>query len=392
LTPPFGFALFYLRGVADKAIRTLDIYKGASIFIVLQLIGLAIAGMYPVLVNYLPNRTHLLSDTAPPPINPKLQACLTDYVITEYAGNETAIRSAIKTAQGLDVSYLPDRLQTNFTESTAEAGQSFDLMAQTATAKAALDDYIGEYEPIHRKVRGIERQIKSLGKEIDTLEADIKSLSYSANDESALTATLQATIDSAKAEQDALAKTIPENWATAREKFVTLNTAMTKAQRNYYNITDGSYQTLSDLRGIVDATDALKDFRPEIDKLADTITLAEKDKAMSTIKAVESRLSDIAGSSKIKSALSKARRTLKKDDSETGRAKAMTYHVKAIKQYQSEMAWRARAQQELSPALTTYNTAIANTIGLRSQPRLSDSLAKQVALCQSSHRDISLNF
>jgi len=74
--------LFYLRGVADKAIRTLDIYKGASIFIVLQLIGLAIAGMYPVLVNYLPNRTHLLSDTAPPPINPKLQACLNDYVIT----------------------------------------------------------------------------------------------------------------------------------------------------------------------------------------------------------------------------------------------------------------------------------------------------------------------
>ena len=392
LTPPFGFALFYLRGVADKAIRTIDIYKGASIFIVLQLIGLAIAGMYPVLVNYLPNRTHLLSDTAPPPINPKLQACLTDYVITEYASDETAIRGAIKTAQGLDVSYLPDNLQTSYGESTAEAAKSFELMAETAAAKVALDAYVVEYEPIHKNVRYIERQIKSLGKEIELLEAEIKSLSYSDNDESVLTASLQATIDSAKAEQDVLTQSIPENWTAAREKFVTLNTAMTKAQRNYYNTTDGSYETLSNLRGVIASTSALKDFRPEIDRLAETITDAEKDAAMKTIKAVESQLSDIAGSSKIKSALSKARRAIKKDDSAEGRTKAMTFHATAIEQYESEMEWRTRAEKQLAPELTTYNDAIINTIGLRSQPRLSDSLAKQVAMCQSSHRDISLNF
>ncbi|MEZ5477780.1 MAG: TRAP transporter large permease subunit [Thiolinea sp.] len=47
LTPPFGFALFYLRGVADKVVKTLDIYKGAAVFIVLQLMGLAIAGYFP---------------------------------------------------------------------------------------------------------------------------------------------------------------------------------------------------------------------------------------------------------------------------------------------------------------------------------------------------------
>ena len=42
LTPPFGFSLFYLRGVAPKEVRTLQIYKGAAAFIVLQLAGLAI--------------------------------------------------------------------------------------------------------------------------------------------------------------------------------------------------------------------------------------------------------------------------------------------------------------------------------------------------------------
>jgi len=352
LTPPFGFALFYLRGVADKAIKTMDIYKGASIFIVLQLIGLAIAGYFPVLVNYIPNRTQMLSDTAPPPINPKLQACLTDYVITEYDRDETAIRGAIKTAQGLNVSYLPEKLSTN------EAAQSFDLMAETAAAKVALDAYVVEYEPIHRTVRSIERQIKSLGKQIATMEADIKSLSYSASDESALTANLQATIDRLKVEQDDLTKTIPENWTAAREKFVTLNSAMSKAQRNYYNTTDGAYETLSSLREVIGATDKLQKFRPEIDMLAETITVVDKEGAMETIKAVEGRLSDIAGSSKIKSALSKARRAIKKDDSEEGRTKAMTFHKKAIEEYESEMAWRLKADKELAPDLETYNGAI----------------------------------
>ncbi|MEK9848944.1 MAG: TRAP transporter large permease subunit, partial [Candidatus Puniceispirillum sp.] len=47
LTPPFGFALFYLRGVATKAVKTLDMYKGVIPFIALQLFGLAIVGFNP---------------------------------------------------------------------------------------------------------------------------------------------------------------------------------------------------------------------------------------------------------------------------------------------------------------------------------------------------------
>ena len=76
LTPPFGFALFYLRGVAPPQIKTTQIYKGAVAFIGLQLLGLTIAGFYPPLVNYLPNKTYLTSETAPPPSNPKLLQCL----------------------------------------------------------------------------------------------------------------------------------------------------------------------------------------------------------------------------------------------------------------------------------------------------------------------------
>jgi tripartite ATP-independent transporter DctM subunit len=53
LTPPFGFALFYLRGVAPPEIRTTQIYRGAVPFIVIQLIGLVLICLFPELVTWL---------------------------------------------------------------------------------------------------------------------------------------------------------------------------------------------------------------------------------------------------------------------------------------------------------------------------------------------------
>ncbi len=52
LTPPFGFALFYLRGVAPPEIATVDIYRGALPFIGIQLIGLLLIILYPQIVNW----------------------------------------------------------------------------------------------------------------------------------------------------------------------------------------------------------------------------------------------------------------------------------------------------------------------------------------------------
>jgi len=54
LTPPFGFALFYLRGVAPKAVTTAHIYKGVAPFIVIQVGVLAILAAFPALVLWLP--------------------------------------------------------------------------------------------------------------------------------------------------------------------------------------------------------------------------------------------------------------------------------------------------------------------------------------------------
>jgi tripartite ATP-independent transporter DctM subunit len=54
LTPPFGFALFYLRGVAPPEITTGQIYRGVVPFVIIQLVALTIIGLFPGLVTWLP--------------------------------------------------------------------------------------------------------------------------------------------------------------------------------------------------------------------------------------------------------------------------------------------------------------------------------------------------
>ncbi len=55
LTPPFGFALFYLRGVADKSVKTASIYRGVIPFIIMQLLLLLALAKWPELATWLPN-------------------------------------------------------------------------------------------------------------------------------------------------------------------------------------------------------------------------------------------------------------------------------------------------------------------------------------------------
>jgi tripartite ATP-independent transporter DctM subunit len=55
LTPPFGFALFYLRGVAPPEVNTSHIYRGVAPFILIQLVLLACLAIWPNLVTWLPS-------------------------------------------------------------------------------------------------------------------------------------------------------------------------------------------------------------------------------------------------------------------------------------------------------------------------------------------------
>ena len=58
LTPPFGFALFYLRGVTPEHIATGDIYRGVGPFVILQLVVLAALLLWPALATWLPEQLY----------------------------------------------------------------------------------------------------------------------------------------------------------------------------------------------------------------------------------------------------------------------------------------------------------------------------------------------
>jgi tripartite ATP-independent transporter DctM subunit len=75
LTPPFGFALFYLRGVAHRFVRTIEIYRGVMPFVALQIAGLALVWLLPSLATYLPDRllaadAVAMQSAAPPSLAP----------------------------------------------------------------------------------------------------------------------------------------------------------------------------------------------------------------------------------------------------------------------------------------------------------------------------------
>jgi tripartite ATP-independent transporter DctM subunit len=58
LTPPFGFALFYLRGVAPPEITTAQIYRGVMPFVAIQIFALILLAIFPDLITWLPHKIY----------------------------------------------------------------------------------------------------------------------------------------------------------------------------------------------------------------------------------------------------------------------------------------------------------------------------------------------
>ena len=55
LTPPFGFSLFFSRGVAPNEIQTKNMYKGVMPFIGIQVLAIIIVALFPSIATWLPN-------------------------------------------------------------------------------------------------------------------------------------------------------------------------------------------------------------------------------------------------------------------------------------------------------------------------------------------------
>ena len=390
LTPPFGFALFYLRGVASAVVKTIEIYKGAVPFILLQLVGLAIAGYYPSLVNYLPNRIHLTSETAPPPMNPQLQECLEEYVFAYYDSEGETLLAGVSRAKGLDVSYLPESQQKALLAGFESVMGVSMLVGDVIAARDALDAYIPEYRSLHREVRGVQRRARLSDKRLEELERRIRNWSVEYDGPESEKVKFESEFAVLNEERNTQLSQVPASWQGARDGFVERAKVLKKARVRYRQSVDSAYESVVKLQSLIADADNLAELDKELTNLKRTVQDSSPEAAMAAIKAAEKNLSAVAGSGKVKSKFSKARRALKKKTPKTD--KALNHLSQGMKLFRSEVAWRSRAKAELLDDLLVYDDLLKKSIGLRLQRYMTTEQAQYVAVCHSHHKDVSLNF
>ncbi|WP_424943659.1 TRAP transporter large permease subunit [Aliiroseovarius crassostreae] len=387
LTPPFGFALFYLRGVAPAVVKTVQMYKGVIAFILLQISALAIVGAYPPLVNYLPNRVSFLSEASPPPRNPKLQLCLEDYV-GQQLRESSATADAVKLARGLDLSPLPKDLAKDLTAGFDQADEAIAKLTEAFEAEATVQAAAPGYRPMHDQVRGIEKQIRNLEAEAKKLSTRISRM----RDESqaAKRAGLQAHLDEITAEVEALRATIPAEWADQQATFLKLTQAENKARSQYRRAADAAYEGPLEVLAVLDANDAYANLQTDLLSLRQTIETTPEKEAEGIVNEFAKRVGKIEGAGDVKKALGKARKALKAKTPD--REKALAEYDKAVEAYEAQLAWRTEADAKLRPGIEAYLAGIRGTLGVRVQPRFNREQALSMASCAAYHRDISLNF
>jgi tripartite ATP-independent transporter DctM subunit len=308
LTPPFGFALFYLRGVAPAIVKTINMYKGVIPFIALQISALAIVGFFPQLVNYLPNRVALLSENAPPPRNPKLSYCVDKYLVNDFAENKTALLASIGLARDVDISMLPRKLGGNLAKSFDSAEQSFALLDTAEAATQTVTDASPAYRPIHDEVRAIERKIRRH----ESHRADIDLIVSRLDDgEDRRAAEIRAEIDQIDKDVLELRAEIPQGWDGVFDKFAELRKAETSARRDFYQASQKAYEPLTEVVNILSSTDAFNALKAELYDVPAQIEANEPKDMVDPLAALSKKFESVSGTDVIKSAISKARRAVK---------------------------------------------------------------------------------
>ena len=387
LTPPFGFALFYLRGVAPAVVKTVQMYKGVVAFISLQLLALVIVGAYPQLVNYLPKRTSLLSDTAPPPRNPGLQYCLMDYVGEKLAEDRSAF-DAIASARTLDLSALPKSMAKDLTGAFDKAEAALVAVNEAAEAEAAVQAAAADYRPVQQFVRRHEKDIRKLNAEIDEAKLNASRL----GDNPSAQSEMERRAAELSEERDVLVAEIPADWPETYKAFSALVKAENDARNAYGRNADQAWEATDATLSALAANDVFAAMEGELNALRATVTDASEANAeasQDTIDIVEDKFGEIAGADDVKKALGKTRRALKpgKVDVE----KALKEYEKAVKEFAKQKEWRAAAAP-LKGDIQAFADGVRDTVGVRSQQRLNREQALHLAACTAAHRDVSLNF
>ena len=387
LTPPFGFALFYLKGVAPKIIQTLDIWKGVVPFIALQLIGLGIVGFYPSLVNYLPNRVYLTSNVAPPPMNPKLQYCLQEYKFANFETNGDQIKTSINEFDDIILANLPADKLSYFQRHVDNSKYSFELVDDVKSAQSIYDDYAIDYRDLHFKTRKKQKKIIKLNKKIDKFKAEIRNLDD--EDVSDKNKILQK-IENVKLEIEEIQNTIPQEWKSKNDEFNKINKAKNLAVKKYKKTVDNAYEDLLLIKEFINHGEKFEELSQDMKLLKSKIDNRGYIDAIEFIDNIFEKVGEISGSDEFADKLDYLITLMDEDEVDFEKLQSSANDTYVL--FQQEIDWRKNFKKKHMDKITAHDKVISETIGLRLQSKLTKEQAIYVSRCNSIHRDISLNF
>ncbi len=384
LTPPFGFSLFYLRGVAPKSIKTTEIWKGASVFIVLQLVGLGVVGYFPQLVNYLPLRSYYSSEVSPPPINPKLQECLIDYSYNKYEENFSDTLSIIDNINSYNLNFFPEKQNKIISDMIQNISISKKLIEEVKISRNNFNDYSLNYKPLHTKVRNIEKNIYKKISKIEKIKKEIR-----LETEQEEIQKLEEKIYNLENEIEDIRITIPSNWKNENKNFNAILKDFNKTKLNYNKSVDSSFNELLKYIQLFKNAEKFSLIESNYNELVLNIT-NEDNEIEEIIKNFERLFNKFNDTSEIKKPLKKVRKLLKKNFDKKDDALTLVNDSKEI--YLIEKNWRLEGNKILLDHLIKLSNTGSETFGLRKQDKLNKEQAIYLASCKSVHEDISLYF
>ena len=390
LTPPFGFALFYLRGVAPASVKTVMMYKGVIAFITLQLIALGITGLYPQLVNYLPNRVNYMSETAPPPRNPKLQYCIDSHVFYQLDNGIGDVPSALAKIRTLNLADLPKDLQGDLTKSFDNADTALAIVPQVHEAEKVVQTAADDYRPVLKGVRAVQKQVNRKQKEVNSLATRISRIRGSDEESLARRGVLEAEKAELEAQIAEMEKAIPANWDEVHKAFEKLTKAEDEARNTHRRAADSAYEDAATVLAVLNGTPALLALEAEITGMRSEVETGDAAATAEKLDDLSKRVRDIEGSGDVRKGLTDARRVLEKTPDD--RAKALGAIDMSLAELAAQKEWRTKAETSVKPELQAYVAAILPTLGARALSQLTEDQALFVASCNAGHRNLSLNF
>ena len=386
LTPPFGFALFFLRGVAPAVVKTVQMYRGVIPFIILQLIGLGIVAAAPQIVNYLPNRSSMLSETAPPPRNPGLQYCLDTYTIARIEDERQSIDAALASARALDVSALPTELRDGLSAAYGDVDLAIAKIDEIAARSAAVQEAAPAYRPVLRLVRGIEEDIRELEDELGDLRIGMRR----ERGNEAEVARLAGIVAEREAEVAALQAAIPADWEDVYARFQGLLDAEETARRDYRLAGSRSFEAVAGIRDMIAAAPGYAALDDTISGIGEVLRSGGAEAVAVAAGAASTEAAALPGGGTIAALLTDLRRAAER--AETTPRELANLTAQAGELVTAERDWIERVPDQTLSGLEDYLAMNAPIFGARVQPDLTRDQALWIARCRSVHRDVSIYF